>query len=234
MRLKIIKILVVLFMLAGLCGSAYFWNEMTKRDDRIAGLNNELDVANTQLRAARKKYTQEKAKLGTCMRMKMAEEAKKLQFQKRVKLLAEEMKVLVAQNEVLVKKLEVAAASLENKDKWIEAYKSKVAKMDERYETLVAKYKEAVVLDRKKTGDIRQLEAQKKEVESELALTQKSLERSIGHNKRLCELSEELVDKYWDKNKDKAEPFTKIGMVELEHLVQEYIKQIDKEQIIEQ
>ncbi len=231
---KLIKILVVLIMISGLAGAGFFWNETRKRDAQISGLNTELDKAGKRNRAIQKKYTQEKAKLGTCMRMKMAEESKKLKFMKQVKTLTAEKAVILAQKEAVEKKYQASLASQEKKKKWVDSYKAKIAKMDERYRKLAEKYKASMAENRQKTGEIRQLQGEKKEVESELKRTGKTLERSNKHNKRLCVLAEELVEKYREETRGKSDPFTKIGMVELEHLMQEYIKKIDKEKIIEQ
>ena len=67
----------------------------------------------------------------------------------------------------------------------------------------------------------------------EISHLEKELDRNFKHNRRLSEIAEDLTNKYREKSGG-SEPFTKLGMIEMEHLVQNYIKQIDKERILEQ
>lgn len=231
---KIFSILMALVMIAGVSSAGYFWNETQKRDSIIASLTEEIHVAEKRMRAIHRKYAEEKAKLGTCVRMKMVEESNKLKFQKQVKELIAEKDVILSQKEAIEKKYQASLAAQETKEKWVESYKEKIAKLEDRYTQLQKKYQASEEENRQKTGDIRQLQAEKKDIEFELKQTEKSLERSNKHNERLCVLSEELVEKYWGKKRNVADPFTKIGLVELEHLVQEYLKKIDKEKVIMQ
>ena len=228
---KLIKIAVVLIMLAGLAGAGYFWNETRKRDQEILVLNGDLDATNKRLRAVQKKYTQEKAKLGTCMRVKMAEEAKRVQFQKLAKALAAENRSLAEQKAALEKKYQAGVGAWQKK---LELAKASYQKLVQRYETLVGKYKTLAMADREKTGKIRMLEGEKKGLESDVVRLEKGLERNRKHNERLCIIAEELTEKYREKTKNDAEPFTKLGMIELEHMLQEYIKRIDKEKLVDQ
>ena len=79
---KILNAVLILIMLSGLGGTGYLLYVKTTLDAEIISLNNEIDRGNSLLRAAKKKYTQEKAKLGTCMRAKMAEEIKNARMKK--------------------------------------------------------------------------------------------------------------------------------------------------------
>ncbi len=231
MLIKMVKIVVVLAMLAGLVGAGYFWNETRKRDQEILVLNDALDKANKRMRATQKKYIQEKAKLGTCMRVKMAEAAKRVQYQKQAKLLAAENQALAEQKEGLVKKYQAGIGAWEKKVEKVRVLNQKLA---QRYEILVGKYKDQAQDNREKTGQIRTLEGDKKGLESNVVRLERGLERNRKHNERLCVIAEELTVKYREKTKYDAEPFTKLGMIELEHMLQEYIKRIDKEKLVEQ
>ncbi|WDP92937.1 MAG: hypothetical protein HUN04_25710 [Desulfobacter sp.] len=228
---KLLKTIVALLMLAGLAGSAYFWNETQKRDTEIAALNDDIDAVKKRMRATQKKYTQEKAKLGTCLRMKMAEESKRIKFQKLAEAMVVENQALAARKEAAENKYKNAAAVYAQKLEALNAYKEKLTK---RYDTLVEKYKALALADREKTGEIRMLEGDKKGLESEMAALEKRLERNRKHNERLCVITEELTEKYREKTKNSADPFTKLGMIEIEHMLQEYIKRIDKEKLVAQ
>ena len=206
-----------------------FWHQTQKKDDEIACLNKDLDTAEKMTRAVKKKYIQEKAKLGTCMRVKMAEESKRVKYQKQVQVLTLEKEALAAQNAVLEEKTQIAFSSYVQK---IEKLREILKTWATRYDSLVGKYKELAQADREKSGQIQMLERDKKGLKADVSRLEKRLARNFKNNQRLCEIAEELTDKYRDAKKNHGEPFTKIGMIELEHLLQEYIKRIDKEKLV--
>lgn len=227
----VIRILVVVIILSGLGGTGYLLYVKKNLDAEIVFLNEELKSVKNRVRAAQKKYTQEKAKLGTCMRVKMAEENKTVQLKK-------ELKKSVAEKMAVQDKLEGAEKEFQKKtaalNKKVERMKEIRAQIEESRQKIIDKYKISVQDGREKTAQIKNLEVEKKELEFEVRHLGKELDRNFKHNQRLSEIAEELAQKYREKAGKGAEPFTKLGMIEMEHLVQNYIKQIDKEKIIEQ
>ena len=227
---KLMKIFVVLLMLAGLGLSGYLWHENKGLTQTIAGLNDDVDKGLRRERALKKKYTQEKAKLGTCMRVKMAEQSKRQQCQQQVAGLEAEKEALAAEIGKIEQKFEAKT----------ERYKQRIEKLKASREEILAamaglreKYKKAVLAGRDKDEQIATLNGEKQELKSELKMTQSSLARSNKHNAKLCVIAEELTAKYRDAA-GQGDPFTKLKMVEVEHLIQEYIKRIDKEKIVTQ
>lgn len=231
MRNRIIRVVVVLIMLSGIGGSGYLLYVKKNLDAEIIVLNKEIDDGKKRLRAAQKKYTQEKAKLGTCMRVKMAEEVKNTRLIKEVRKISDEKLAVQLELESLGKKHEKKMASMKEV---IEKMKTIRAKIEESRQKIVEKYKVVVQSEREKTARIKNLEAEKKELEFNISHLEKELDRNFKHNQRLSEIAEELTAKYREKAGNGSEPFTKLGMIEMEHLVQNYIKKIDKEKIIDQ
>lgn len=224
------KILVVLLIFSGMAGSGYLWYIKVGLEKEIVSLNGDVDAAKKRTRAAIKKYTQEKAKLSTCMRAKMSAETMKAKLKKDFDAALFERKVLEAQKATLEQKLEKKNLTHKKKiAKWKESYQ----KLADRQNQLMEKYKKALQANREKEERISVLESEKQELQAILDRTESRLHRSLKHNERLCVIAEELTLKYQEETKGKTEPFTKIKMVELEQLIQEYIQRIDKEKIIE-
>lgn len=223
----IIKALIIVIMLSGLGGTGYLLYVKNGLDLQIVSLNKEIEDGNKRLRAVQKKYAQEKAKLGTCMRMKMAEEIKNAKLTKEIKEF-EKVKLDV-QNQI--EGFEIKIASL---NAIIDKMKTIRAALEESRQKVMEKYKASVKSEREKTAQIKDLETQKRGLEFEISHLEKELDRNFKHNRRLSEIAEELTEKYRKKAGHGSEPFTKLGMIEMEHLLQDYIKKIDKEKIIEQ
>lgn len=223
----IVKVLIILVMLSGLGGTGYLLYVKNGLDLQIASLNKEIEDGKKRVRAVQKKYAQEKAKLGTCMRMKMAEEIKNAKLIKEIKDF-EKVKLAV-QNQMEGFQIKIASLNA-----IIEKMQTIRAALEESRQKVVEKYKASVMSEREKTAQIKALEAKKKSLEFEISHLEKKLDRNFKHNRRLSEIAEELTEKYRKKAGYGSEPFTKLGMIEMEHLLQDYIKKIDKEKIIEQ
>jgi len=230
MKKKTSRIIALLLAVAALSGLGYLGYLKIQADRQILALGETIEAGEKRYQALQKKYTEEKAGLNACTRARQAEEARKRELQAEIDLLLSEKEEFAAQSENLEKKCRDTAAGLEEK---IRASEAQAAKTEKSLQDLTEKFKALQTADREKTGRISGLESEKKELESVLNQTQQSLERSLKHNKRLGEIAEELTEKYKIKAGSGSEPFTKLGMVELEHLIQEYVKQIDKETIIQ-
>ncbi|MFH2092684.1 MAG: hypothetical protein ABIJ31_10005 [Pseudomonadota bacterium] len=228
---KILNILMVVLMLSGIACSGYLWYQKMQKDKQIVSLHKEIQIGNQRFQAAQKKYNQEKAGLNTCMRLKLGEENQNRKLQKEVSLLMAEKDAFVSQTQALKQQFQAETASMEKKNTDLKKLKDD---LDQKHRELAEKYRTALGENREHTEQISVLESEKHKLESILNQTEKSLERSLKHNQRLCVIAEELTGKYREKAGKNAEPFTKLKMVELEHLIQDYIKQIDKEKIIEQ
>ena len=227
MAKRIVKILIILTMLSGLGGTGYLLYVKNGLDNQIVSLNQEIENREKRIRAVQKKYAQEKAKLGTCMRVKMAEEIKNAKLIREIKEF-ENVK-LAFQNQL--EGFEIKIASLHS---IIEKLKIIRVQLEESRQKVVEKYRASVKSEREKSAQIEDLETKKKALEYEISHLEKKLDRNFKHNRRLSEIAEELTKKYREKAGYGADPFTKLGMVEMEHLMQDYIKKIDKEKIIEQ
>lgn len=226
---KIIKSMVVILMLSGIAFSGYLWSLKLDLDKEIVFLGNEIKAGKRRIRAVQKKYSREKAKSGTCMRAKFVAETQKNKLQKQIKILMSEKEILEVLNQKNEKKYLVRISVFE---KNIEKLKRTKERLESGRQKLQEKYRSILIDDREKKESISVLESEKKELESMVNQTEKRLERTRKHNGRLCVIAEELTKKYREKSGN-GEPFTKIGMIELEHLVQNYVKRIDKEKIIE-
>lgn len=231
MKKQTTRIIVTVLMIAGLSGTGYLFYHKLQLDRQIVGLEQTIEADQKKQRMLQKKYTEEKAKQSTCMRAKLAEESKNAALQGAISQLEEEKANFSATLAEVEKKYSVKIEKFEKKILKLEEYKEK---LKVSRENLIGKYKILAQEDRKKARQIQELENMKQELISDLKTTSDTLERARKHNGRLCEISEELTKKYREKNGLHADPFTKIGMVELEHLIQTYIKQIDKEKIITQ
>jgi chromosome segregation ATPase len=227
MAKRIINVLIILIMVSGLGGTGYLLYVKNGLDAEIVFLNKEIDDGKKRIRAVQKKYAQEKAKLGTCMRMKMAEEIKNAKL---IKQISEFEKVKFAvQNQL--EGFEKKVASLNT---IIEKLKTIRTELEESRQKVVEKYRASVRSEREKMNQIKDLETKKKALEFEISHLEKELDRNFKHNRKLSEIAEELTKKYREKAGYGSDPFTKLGMIEMEHLLQDYIKKIDKEKIIEQ
>ena len=138
---KIIKVLVVLIMLAALGGTGYYWHQTTLMAQTISGLEKDVEKGIRRQKLLQKKYVQEKAKTGTCMRAKMAEEGKNAKLLKQVQEKAEENEKLVAEKAVVEKKYQAQIAKFETKIERITKLKDQIA--DSR-EKVIDKFKASV------------------------------------------------------------------------------------------
>ena len=227
---KLLITLVALLMTASMGLSGYLWQENKSLNQHILVQEQEMEKSKRRQKAAQKKYTREKAKLGTCIRVKMAEQSKNQVLRKQVESLAGE-------KQALVEKVTKAESRLKST---VAAYKAKIEKLGAAREkvtafldTLREKYKAAVLSGREKDERISVLNSEKKDLESQLDMMENKLSRNRRHNEKLSVITEELTRKYREKSNG-GEPFTKLKMVEIEHLIQEYIKRIDKEKIVTQ
>ena len=231
MNRKTGKILIVLVIAAAIASLGYFGYSKIKADRQILSLNEVIEAGNKKYQALQKKYAEEKTELNSCMKSKQADDAQKRKLQEEISLLQSKQEDSATQTQTLEKKCLAETGSLEEKIKTLETLAAKAEKSRQDFE---GKYKSVQAADHEKSGQIRILESEKKELSSALNQTRQSLDRSLKHNRRLGEIAEELTEKYKKKAGSGAEPFTKLGMVELEQLIQEYVKQIDKEKIIRQ
>ncbi|MBU1194390.1 MAG: hypothetical protein KKE62_13890 [Proteobacteria bacterium] len=231
MKRKLIQMMIVLVMVSGLGGSGYLFYHKLQQDNHIASLEQTLEAEQRKQRMLQKKYMEEKAQVSTCMRAKLAEESKNIAFQKTIAQLQEEKTKFTTQLADLEKKYALKIETCETKILKLEEFKEKLKASREK---LIEKYRALALEDRKKSDQISELKGQNQELESNLKMTESTLGRAQKHNARLCEIAEELTQKYRKNAGLQADPFTKIGMVELEHLIQTYIKHIDKEKIITQ
>lgn len=230
MKKKIWIAVAVLLILSGFAGTGYLYKVKTGLEEDIAGLTADLDASRRKARAAMKKYSEEKAKVNTCMRGRMALEAKAGQLLTKAKQLAAQNQELAANLEAVKEQFKVKVAEFNRKVVALKDYK---AKLDKTKQALVDKYNILLTKGRELQAEYNKLEQEKAETDSQLAQTEARLGRSLKHNEKLCVIAEDLTNKYREKNQG-SEPFTQIKMVEMEHMIQDYIKRIDKEKIIEQ
>ena len=224
-------IIIFVLMVAGLSGSGFLFYQKLQLNRQITGLEQDIEDLSRRERILQKKYIQEKAKMASCARAKMAETSKNAQLIKTVTALKAEKASFEAEKAAIEKTFQ---AKLDLSAKKIAALETYKEKMKQAREELIEKYKTLARTDREKAGQISDLKIKKQELSSNLKMTKGELKRSLKHNARLCEIAEELTEKYREKNGISADPFTKIGMVELEHMLQQYLKNIDKEKIITQ
>lgn len=225
---KILIILVVLLMITATGLSGYLWQETRSLNQHILAQDREIETGRRRQRAIQKKYTQEKAKLGTCLRAKMAEQGKNRALQNQVTS-------LTGENEALAAEIAKAESRLKST---IAAHKARIEKLDAAREKVAAslealreKYKAVVLSGREKDEQISVLDSEKRDLESQLKMLENRLSRNRKHNEKLSVIAEELTQKYREKSSG-GDPFTKLKMVEIEHMIQEYIKRIDKEKIL--
>ncbi|MCG8553534.1 MAG: hypothetical protein MI799_24270, partial [Desulfobacterales bacterium] len=218
----IIKVLIILIMMSGIGGTGYLLYIKNGLDAQIVSLNKEIEDGKKRIRTIQKKYAQEKAKLGTCMRVKMAEEIKSAKLIKQISELEKEK--LAVRNQLDGVELKIASLNT-----LIAKMKTIRAELEESRQKVVEKYRAAVKSEKEKTAQIKDLETKKKALEYEISHLEKKVDRNFKHNQRLSEIAEELTEKYREKAGQGSEPFTKLGMIEMEHLLQDYIKKIDKE-----
>ncbi|MDA8133294.1 MAG: hypothetical protein M0T82_01615 [Desulfobacteraceae bacterium] len=230
MKKKTTRVIAVLLTVTAISGLGYLGYLKIKADRQILALGETIEAGEKRYQALQKKNAEEKAGLNACTRARQADEARKRDLQEEIALLLSEKEEFDAQAETLEKKHQAALAGLEEK---IKESDSRAAKTEKSLQDLAEKFKALQTADREKSGRISGLESDKRDLESRLRQTEQSLDRSLKHNKRLGEIAEELTEKYKKKAGSGSEPFTKLGMVELEHLIQEYVKQIDKETIIQ-
>jgi chromosome segregation ATPase len=230
MKKKLLTACTVLLVLAGFGGTGYLWHVKNGLETQIVGLNTDLEASKRKTRAAMKKYSEEKAKVNTCMRGRMALEAQNGKLMMQARQLKAQNQEMAANIESIKEQFKAKVVEFNEKVLKMKAYKQK---LDKSKEALVEKYNTLLAKGRELQAKYNTLELEKTKVDGQLAQTESRLNRSLKHNEKLCVIAEELTNKYRKKTNG-TEPFTQIRMVEVEHMIQEYVKRIDQEKIIEQ
>ncbi len=198
-------------------------------------LNKERDALTLSLKqeqnrykALQVKYAEQKTRMATMRRSKLALEGNLRQAQKELKTVQEEKDALAEELAGLEEKYDQKVATLKAH---IEKYKENMEKLVENRDAYKAELAETVAVVKERNEMIHELTAEKEDLSLKLQETKATLKRCVKHNARLSVLSEELVTAYENKGVGDsllhAEPLTQLERVEVEKLIQEYRDRID-------
>jgi chromosome segregation ATPase len=232
MMLKILLRLFVILLCIGLglaAGLGYGRMQLKKEQVR---LGDEIVQIERKAKLLQRKYTDQRAKADQLTRVKYQLEGKTRTLEGEIVALEKEIEAALAKQVALAKASKRSSDSLQKK---LEAQEKRYAELKTKLEKSVQAHtetKQALKTSRTAAG---RLENELQEAKTALAGTERRLERCVEHNARLCEIAEELVEKYRTKTvgdvlKEK-EPFTQVGKIELEKFVQEYQDAIEAEQL---
>jgi chromosome segregation ATPase len=215
-----ILIIIICILSSILLGYALY-----QRNKELTALRESLEAQENRSALLQKKYAEQKAFAAVLQRSK-------LNLEGRVRRLGEEIDALNAEKEQLLKEKASGSKTSEALQDQINAQSKKIMSLEDRITDLTKKLNQAEQRIAKKDETIEKLIAEKEAVELKLSQTDFSLQRCEKNNRRLSEISVELVDKYENKGVGTSiiqnEPFTQIKKVEFEKLIQEYLDQIDK------
>jgi chromosome segregation ATPase len=232
-KLPIVLYIVLGLVVAGLAALGYGYTSLRSERNALLARASELE---NRIVLLDKKYSEKRALEQQLTRARAQVEGQVRGLQGELEKLRREKELLLeekTETEEDLEKMRARAASLE----------ASVKALAEKAERLTAGAEAAEKLHAKALKDQQQeLErvlAEKKKTEAELQsalrVTQEKLERSESNNAKLVIIAQELVEKY--KNKGitapflQAEPFTQIGKVEMENLVEEYKERIESEKL---
>jgi chromosome segregation ATPase len=230
--LRIVLRIFVVLLCIGLGLAAGLWYGRMQLKKEQSRLGAEIVQIDRKAKLLQRKYTDQKAKADQLTRVKY-------QLEGQIRTTEGEIEVLRKENEAaLTKQVALAKASMRSNaslQKKLAAQEKRNAELkSELNQSTQAHAETAETLKASQTVS-QQLEGEIQELKTVLGGTQRRLERCVGHNARLCEIADELVEKYRTKTvgdvlKEK-EPFTQVGKVELEKFVQEYQDAIEAEQL---
>lgn len=212
-----------------LMGAMVYWGYATYQLIQVRNaLTVELENEKRKFKVLQRKYVEEKALSASLQRAKLAAEGQVRQAQQAAADAEAEKKALEEKVAGMEEKYQLKTAKLEER---IAKYAENLEKLIENRDQYKAKLFETVAIVKERNQMIHKLTAQKDELTSDLLETRSGLRRCEKHNVRLCKLTEELADSYYNKSVGaslmQAEPFTQLKKVEMEKLVQKYKDRID-------
>ena len=226
---KMITGLLAFIMCCAIGYLGYTAYGLSKERDRLTA---DLAAEQRKYKLIQRKYAEQKAVNATLQRGKLAAEGSLRQTQ-------QELEAALADNEKLTRALAGAEKKFEAKiaglEKNIETYKDQMARLVENRDQYKARLAETVAVVKERNEMIYSLTSEKEALTADLQETRATLRRTVKHNARLAELSEELVVAYEKKGVGDSllgkEPLTQIEKVEVEQLVQEYRDRIDNDNL---
>jgi len=214
-----LRIAVLLFLVSAGAGLVLLGQERTQA-------RRERDEWRQRADLLQEKYKQEKSRVSGLTRTRLALEGQTRQLQQEAELLRKDVARLAPENEELGRKVEQLSAALHGRNaecaQGLDACRSEREQLTAQLRSVKAQGEQSVA----------GLTAEKEGLQGELARTSQKLQRCETHNARLCELTDELLQKFQDKGVVSAvlqrEPLTQIQKAEMERMVQAYQDEMNR------
>lgn len=226
------KFLVYTSLLLGLGAIIYFgyaYHQVVKECDT---LSLDLEREQQKFKLLQKKYAEQKAQIAVMQRATLTVEGKLRKTQQDLESAKQENAKLTEDLAHAGEKFDKKIAGLEDR---IEKYKDQLQNLADNRDEYKKKLAETVEIVKERNKMIHALTVEKEDLTNNLQETSSTLNRCVKHNKRLCVLSEELINAYENKGTGTAllqgEPFTQLKKVEIEKLVQAYLDRVDDDNL---
>lgn len=189
----------------------------------------EFDDARIKEKILKTKYMEEKAKAVNYQRTAQFAESQRLLAEKKVEQVEAEKAGVVIEREKLEKKLIML-------DKHMLEYDERLQKHKEQWEELVIKYKDAQKTMKMRDTKIENLENEIQGLKADLQYANRTAQRYLEHNKKMAQTAKSILNRDAEgifESINKIEPFTELNKVELEHLIQSYLDDLDSHELRE-
>lgn len=224
-----IKIWLVILLVLSIGGGVFLGYAYIQLSNERDALDDELHRTARMAKALKNKYAQEKARVSGLIRAKSLLEGQIRTLHTDIEKMEEERDAVLTELKEMKKSHGSVVVSLEKKMKKLEAQYEKLKTIQAK---TAQQYKGTAEQLRERKEEVVKLTADKRGLQANLKKAQQDIERMIKHNKTLCVLADELIEKYRAKRVSdtimEKEPFTQINKVKLEHLIQEYQDRVDK------
>lgn len=230
------KRLILTLLILGLGGGGAYYGYQTIQLKKVKlALEADIEQLNRIKTGLKTKYAQEKAKSASLHRAKLAVEGQYREESAKAKALHKKLKDHLEEADSsqadLIQKIEAKQAEINQLSSELSEKKEKLADIIPKYRTVTQK------LDLNKL-EIEELTKQKENLQADLDRDQHTLKRYGKHNTKLSELSQELLAKVAQEkglaSLVQREPITKLGQIELEKMIQDYLDRIDEEALSSQ
>jgi chromosome segregation ATPase len=216
-----------MILLVGLSGYLGYRLNLLQKDH--ATVTSELSKTNHRAKLLKQKYIEQKAQASALQRAKLTVEGLKRQAEMKAKTLAEKLDKAAAGVAAVEKQYNAKVKALEKR---IAVLDDKINQDREEYAALADTLRQAKKKLVEQEGTIATMEENTRQLESELQFASRTRDRYRADNRQLAETAKSILARYDEKGVFAKtivplEPFTQIKKVELEHLIQAYLDEID-------
>ena len=229
---KLLIASLLLSLMAALGAGGYLARNNRNLGETIADLEKNGRRLEKKMVLLKKKYAEEKARAGGLLRAKTRVEGQQRKLEKELAQLKEAIEEKAAKGQLAAKAAEARIATLTKK---LERAQNRFDALEKRRQKLKEKLVLAADTIKEQGEDLQRRQEETNRLRGELGQTERDLNRCRTHNRKLCTIAGELVEKYQTKGVGDAlfqnEPFTGIKQIEVETIIQEYQDRIEDQNL---